>query len=172
MQFLISFLKKPYIYLFIILIGILLKFYKLQDNFFWDDEIATVLHTTGISMDDYEKKLPVNRIVNRSYYDNLLTINDKDFNIADQMTGLGKMPQLTPGHYYFLIFWTRIFGDNYMSYRYFSVFIFVITLPFIFLLTRKVFNSDLAAWIATSLFAVSSSFMPRKHTTIFYGLLL
>jgi uncharacterized membrane protein len=42
-----------------------------------------------------------------------------------------------------------------MDYRLFSVFIFILSLPFIFLLAKTLFNSSLAGWIAISLYAVS-----------------
>ena len=136
------FLSKPYLYILIIIIGIGLKFYKLENQFFWDDEVATILHTSGISMSEYQQNLPINEIVSKDYYLDLLEINDKDYPILEQIIGLTKMPQLTPGHYYYLIFWTRIVGDGFMAYRYFSVFVFLLTLPFLFLLTRKIFKSD------------------------------
>jgi len=62
---------------------------------------------------------------------------------------------LTPAHYAFLIFWERLLGDDPLDYRLFSVFVFLITLPFLFLLMRELFASDLAGWIAVSLYAVS-----------------
>ncbi len=163
-----AFFNKPYIYLLIVVIGIGLKFYKLDEKFFWDDEIATVLHTSGIPMDEYEKKIPVNTIFSRSYFDKILALNDRHLNIFDQITGLTMMPQLTPGHYYYLIFWVRLFGDGYMSYRYFSVFIFLLSLPFLFLLTKKLFHSSTAGWIAVSLYAVSPFFQAYSQEARYY----
>jgi len=80
-----KFLQKPYIYILIVLIGISLKFYQLEEQFFWDDEVATILHTTGISLSEYDKNLPVNEIVSKSYYENLLKINEKNLNIGEQI---------------------------------------------------------------------------------------
>lgn len=160
--------KNPYLYVFIIVIGISLKFYKLDQQFFWDDEIATVLHTTGIPMSEYEKNIPVNQITSRKYFDDLLRVSDRDFKIVDQFIGLMKMPQLTPGHYYYFIFLSRIFGDGYMTFRYFSVFIFLISLAFLFLVTRKIFNSSIVAWIATSLYSVSPFFQVYAQESRYY----
>jgi hypothetical protein len=40
-------------------------------------------------------------------------------------------------------------------YRLFSVLVFILTLPFLFFLARKLFQSDLVAWITTSFYSVS-----------------
>lgn len=163
-----EFLKKPYIYLIIIVIGIGLKFYKLEQRFFWDDEICTMLHTSGVSMDTYEENIPVNTVFNRSYFDHILALNSRHLSIHDQFRGLMMMPQLTPGNYYYLIFWIRLFGDGYMSYRYFSVVIFLLSLPFLFLLSRRLFQSNIAAWIAVSLYAVSPFFQYYAQEARYY----
>lgn len=165
-----DFLYKPYLYILIIAIGIGLKFYKLDQQFFWDDEIATVLHTSGISMSDYEATIPVNKIFSESFYDDILALNDRKLNVTDQIHGLTMMPQLTPGHYYYLIFWTRIFGDGYMSYRYFSVLLFLLSLPLLFLLAQKLFQSKQAAWVAVSLYAISPFFQLYAQEARYYML--
>lgn len=165
-----DFLCKPYLYLLIISIGIGLKFYKLDQQFFWDDEIATVLHVSGISMNDYEATIPVNTIFQRGFYDKILALNNRDLNVTDQIHGLMLMPQLTPGQYYYLIFWIRIFGDGYMSYRYFSVLLFLLSLPMLFLLSQKLFKSTISAWIAVSIYAVSPFFQMYGQEARYYML--
>ncbi|MEJ2050023.1 MAG: glycosyltransferase family 39 protein, partial [Calditrichota bacterium] len=60
-----------------------------------------------------------------------------------------------PLHYPFLMVWYRIVGDDPEDFRLFGVFIFLLTLPFLFLLSQKLFNLKLAGWIAISLYAVS-----------------
>ncbi|HDR53011.1 MAG TPA: phospholipid carrier-dependent glycosyltransferase [Mariniphaga anaerophila] len=62
---------------------------------------------------------------------------------------------LNPLHSVILSFWYRLTGDDILHYRLFSVLIFILTLPFLFFLARKLFRSDQIAWIATSLYSVS-----------------
>lgn len=150
-----NFLQKPYLYILIVLIGTALKFVHLEENNFWEDEISVILHTSGISHDEYKNSLPVNTIVNKSYYTDLLALNSRDLDLKNQITGLTKMPQLSPGHYYYLIFWVRLFGDNPMSFRYFTILCYFLSLVFLFLLVRLLFNSGQMGWIAVSLFALS-----------------
>ncbi|PKQ43704.1 glycosyltransferase family 39 protein [Confluentibacter flavum] len=159
---------QPYLYIIIALIGISLKFYKLDQQFFWDDEIATILHTSGITMHEYGSNIPVNKIINKTYFDDILRLNDRNLSFSDQFIGLLKMPQLTPGHYYYFIFLTRMLGDNYMVYRGFSVFLFLISILFLFLLTKKIFKSNTTAWIATSIYSVSPFFQIYAQEARYY----
>jgi len=148
-------LLQPWLYLTIVIIGISLKFYHIERKFFWYDEIETIMHTSGIADRNYYQLIPVNEIRNISYYHDLLHLNTQDYTIKSQLTGLFSMPQLAPLHHALLIFWHRIVGDDYVHYRLFNVFIFILTLPFIFLLCKTLFQSNLAGWIAVSLFSIS-----------------
>jgi uncharacterized membrane protein len=150
-----QFLLRPYLYLIIVLIGTALKFYRLDNKLFWFDEICTVQHTSGIPDGKYPELIPLNEIKNISFYNDLYHLNKQNFTIGSQLKGLFSSTQLTPLHYSFLIFWHRVVGDDNIDYRLFGVFIFIITLPFLFLLSRKLFKSNLAGWVAVSLYAVS-----------------
>lgn len=145
-----QFLRKPWLYLLIVLIGVSFKFYRLDYKFFWYDEVCTIAHTSG----NARFSIPVNEIKNISYYRDQMHLNERDFTIGGQYQRLSKMVNLNPLHYGFLILWHRIIGDSPIHYRLFSVFVFLITLPLLFMLTRKLFQSNLAGWIAISLFSV------------------
>jgi uncharacterized membrane protein len=150
-----DFLIKPWIYVAIVLLGTLLKFYHLNSKLFWVDEISTVLYTSGINGDIIQKSIPANQIKSFSYYDSLLHHSTKRYSVKYEVNGILSDTHLTPAHYVFLTLWYRLVGDNDMDYRLFSVFIFIVSLPFIFLLAKTLLNTYLAGWLATSLFAVS-----------------
>ncbi|MBN1415744.1 MAG: glycosyltransferase family 39 protein [Bacteroidales bacterium] len=82
-------------------------------------------------------------------------MNKQNYTITAQLKGLFSSTQLTPLHYSFLIFWQRIVGDDYFDFRLFGVFIFILTLPFFFLLAKILYKSNLAGWVAVSMYAVS-----------------
>jgi uncharacterized membrane protein len=155
MQIIRQFLIRPYLYIFIALIGISLKFYHLDYKLFWFDEICTIQHTSGIPDREYPALIPINEIKNISFYNDLYHLKKQDYKIGPQLKGLLTSTQLNPLHYPFLMIWYRIVGDNPVHFRLFSVFIFIITLPFLFLLSQRFFNSTLTGWIAVSLYAVS-----------------
>jgi len=131
-----------------------LKFYKLDYSLFWYDEVATVLHTSGHKT----FQIPLNEIKNIQFYEEQFHLKNHNKNIYSQMKGLYSRPNLNPLHYSFLMVWYRIAGDKDIHYRLFNVFFFILTLPVLFLLAKKLFSSALAGWIAISLYAVSPYF--------------
>jgi uncharacterized membrane protein len=150
-----DFFLKPWLYIVISTIGVALKFYHLNSKLFWMDEVSTVLYTSGVNGDIIQQNIPVNQIRNFNYYDSLLHISGKSYSFKSELKGVFSGTHLTPAHYVFLTVWYRLVGDHDVDYRLFSVFIFIISLPFIFLLAKNLFNTPLAGWIALSLYAVS-----------------
>ena len=146
---------RPYLYLLITLAGILLKFYHLDHKLLWIDEIYTIQHTSGIPESAYPALIPENEINNIDIFYDIYRLNKHDYTLYSQLKGLAVSTQLNPLHYPLLMLWYRVVGDDPVHFRLFSVFIFIITLPFLFLLARKLFDSDIAGWIAVSLYAVS-----------------
>lgn len=147
--------QKPWIYLIIIILGVSLKFYNLNYKIFWEDEIYTVQHVVGANniLDIGPGK--VNEIVDLSYYKELLRHSSQEYTLGEELTAQYKKMNLNPLHYVMLSFWYRLAGDDIVHYRLFSVLIFILTLPFLFFLARKLFRSNLVAWVATSLYSVS-----------------
>jgi len=50
-------MAQPWVYVAILLIGIFLKFYKIDFRFFWYDEVYTIVQTSGLSFKEYNEKL-------------------------------------------------------------------------------------------------------------------
>lgn len=152
---LLSQFHKPWIYIIITILGVSLKFYQLNYKIFWEDEIYTVQHVIGAHniLDIGPNK--ENEIVDLSYYRDLLKHDNHDYSIRKELSAQFKTMNLNPLHYALLSFWYRLTGDEILHYRLFSVFIFILTLPFLFFLARKLFQSNLVAWITTSLYSVS-----------------
>jgi len=147
MEILKEFMLKPWLYLTIILSSLVLKVVTVDNRYFWRDEIYTIHHTSGNSEFTLSKKAPLNEIKNISYYKRLLSLNERELTISTQIKDQSKMPNLNPLHYYFLVFWHRLVGDDDTHYRLFSVFMFFLCLPVLFFLTKHLFSSNLAGWI-------------------------
>lgn len=150
-----EFFTKPYLYILIILIGIAFKFYRLDYKLFWLDEVATVQHTSGLPDGGYTELVPVNEVKNITFYKDLYHLKKQPLTLASQLKGIFTSRNLNPLHYPLLTIWYRIVGDELFDFRLFSVFVFLLTLPFLFLLSKDLFRSNLAGWIAVSLYAVS-----------------
>ncbi len=154
-SFVLNLFQKPWIYIIITLLGVSLKFHNLNYKIFWEDEIYTVQHIIGVNSIleiDHDRK---NEILDLSYYRGLLKYSSQDYTLREELSAQFRNMNLNPLHYAILSFWYRLTGDDILHYRLFSVLIFILTLPFLFFLARKLFQSNLIAWIATSLYSVS-----------------
>lgn len=158
MTFLKKLFIKPWIYVCIVLIGTCLKVYKIDYRYFWYDETWTILHTSGMQNEDYLVLFPKNEVKNIRYYDRMLHLNQRNLSIKEQFKGIWGMTNLTPLHYMFLVFWNRLAGDGDIQYRLFNFLIYLLTLPYLYLFSRQLFKSNLAAWVTLSLFSVSPFF--------------
>lgn len=147
--------QKPWVYLIVIILGVSLKFYNLNYKIFWEDEIYTVLHVVGASNILDIGLGTENEIVALNHYRELLNHSSKSLSIGEELSAQFRKMNLNPLHYLFLSFWYRLTGDDIIHYRLFSVMIFILTLPFLFFLARKLFRSDVVAWITTSLYSIS-----------------
>jgi len=148
-------LGKPWIYIAITLIGISLKFYRLDYKMFWYDELATVFHVAGADDILHLSEAHLNEVVNIDEYTGMLKHSDFDYPLLPQLKKQLQNMNLNPLHYLLLSFWYRIAGDGFIHYRLFSVLVFLLTLPFLFSLCRVMYGSKRAGWIAVSLYSVS-----------------
>lgn len=155
MQTMRRLLMRWYPYLIIGMVGVASKFCHLDHKLLWVDEVYTIQHTSGIPDREYPSMVPVNEIRSARFYRDLYRLSKQDHTLHSQLKGLVASPQLNPLHYPLLMVWYRIVGDEPVHFRLFSVFAFIITLPFMFLLSKRLFDSPLAGWIAISLYAVS-----------------
>lgn len=147
--------SKPWIYIVITLIGISLKFYRLDYKMFWYDELASVFHVAGADDVLHVSDAHLNEIVNINEYTKLLKHSEFDYPLIPQLKKQLQNMNLNPLHYVLLSFWYRLVGDEFIHYRLFSVLVFLLTLPFLFLLAKEMFGSKRAGWIAVSLYSVS-----------------
>ena len=147
--------SKPWIYIVITLIGISLKFYRLDYKMFWYDELASVFHVAGADDVLHVSDAHLNEIVNINEYTKLLKHNEFDYPLIPQLKKQLQNMNLNPLHYVLLSFWYRLVGDEFIHYRLFSVLVFLLTLPFLFLLAKEMFGSKRAGWIAVSLYSIS-----------------
>ncbi len=105
------------------------------------DEVSTVFYTSGVKDSIIRERIPVNQINSFGYYDSLLYLSTKPYSLKNEVAGILSETHLTPAHYVFLTLWYRLAGDTDIDYRLFSVFIFILSLPFVFLLAKTLFNT-------------------------------
>lgn len=156
-------LVKPWVYVLVLIIGITFKLYHIDYRYFWLDEISTVEQTSGLNRSGIDQLAPLNEITSLNHYKSLVHLDDLNLTVWQQLKGQMQTVNLNPLHYFLLTFWHHIVGDSVIALRGFSLFFFLLTLPFIFLLAKKLFNNDLSGWIAVSLFSVFNYFHYYSH---------
>lgn len=139
---------------FLTSVGVFFKFYHLEDRFFWYDETYTIAHVKG----NQQFNIAVDEIKTKSYYLDQLSLNKQNASFNFRINGLISSPNPKPLHYSLLMVWCKIVGDSPFHYRLFSLFIFIISLPFLFLLVKKITGSRLAGLIALCLYCTSPYF--------------
>ncbi len=148
--------KKTLLILFsIILLGISIRIYKLGDKCFWLDEIFTILMSSGQSSEDISSYLFLKQdfsIKEIAYYRHFLSI--------DQSSSLKNIVNLLsvdahPPLYLILIhFWRHFFGDSEFAVRLFSALFGFASIPFVYLIGKRIFNRDIAL-LASAIFTVA-----------------
>ncbi len=154
---------KPWFYLFVLAIGLFFKFYHIDYRYFWLDEVSTVEQTSGLDREGIDRLAPVNEVTSLSYYKDLVRLKKLNVPLGQELKGQIHSMNLNPLHYFFLTFWYRIFGDSTFSLRLFSVFMFLLSAPVVFLLARKLFGNNLYGWVSVSLFSVFGYFQYYSH---------
>jgi len=147
--------KSPYFYLIIILLGTFFKIYFLESKYYWVDEIYTIQQTSGLTLDEFTEQFPENEIKNIQFYHDKLHLNSAGLKWKDQIRGIASAPNFTPAHYALLTIWQRVYGDDYIDYRVFSIFCYILTLVLVFLFCSTFFKSRVTAWLIISILAVS-----------------
>lgn len=158
-----KFMVKPWIFVLVLVIGIFFVFYHIDYRYFWLDEISTVEQTSGLNREGIDRLAPVNEIANLAYYKSLVRLNDHNLPLVQQLKGQIHTMNLNPLHYFLLAFWHSIFSDSPLALRLFSTLMFLLTAPFIFLLAKKLFGTNLSGWIALSLYSVFNYFHYYSH---------
>jgi len=145
-----------------------MKFHNVGQKEFWYDEMCTILHTNGSIWNN--ETIPVGQVVPISAFSDHIHLKKQDRTMGQQFTGLAKSVNLNPLHYVLLMVWYRVVGDEAVMYRWFNVFIIILSLPLVFALARKLFGSNLAGWVATSLWAVNTNLQFFSHEARYVAL--
>jgi uncharacterized membrane protein len=163
-------IQRPHLYICIITLGILFKFIGLENKFVWLDEVFTMSHTSGTEMEKFVDVLPQDTLYTISDFNDILDMNERDYPITLQLSGLSQMIQVTPLHYYFLVFWHRLIGGDIIHYRLFSLFIFILSIPILYFFVRELGASRLTGLVTISLFCTAPFFHYYAQEARYYSL--
>lgn len=143
--------NKYWLFIPILLIGLFLKVYRIDQKYFWFDEVSSISHTSGNQFNPPVKNL----VLPITVYKDQLRLNKQGYTFGSELKGLFTSVNMNPLHYPLLMIWTRILGDEPVMYRWFNVLMILMTLPILFLLSQKLFNNPMAGWVAITIYATS-----------------
>lgn len=151
--------NKIAILLFLVLFGSVLKFVNLDSKTFWTDEAATLFRLSGYGMAEMKSKLMDHNVY---YVKDLKTYQslNEEKGLSDTIQGLiDEDPQLPPLYYTLLYLWAKATNDHPTMLRLFSAILYLMSVIGFYWLSKVLFKSVYARWIAVSLFSVSPFFL-------------
>ncbi|MBZ8182242.1 glycosyltransferase family 39 protein [Oscillatoria salina] len=147
-------LKFRWLILFVLLLGIFFRFLNLDGKLYWHDEVHTSLRINGYNSQEVIVEVFTGEVTT---IDNLLKFQlpSSEKTLSDTISALLTHPEHPPLYYLLAHFWVQLFGGSVAVTRSLSAIISLLAFPCLYWLCRELFNSQLIAWIAIILFAVS-----------------
>ncbi len=141
-----------FIILVVITLGIIFRFVNLDKKIYWGDETFTSLWISGYSATEvieqiYDKQ-PIEIKALKKYQQ--VTAEKSYIDTINQLEG-----QHPPLYYVLAKFWNQYIGNSIAKTRGFSAFISLLSMPCLYWFCRELFISNLTAWMAVTLFAIS-----------------
>ena len=133
-------------------VGIVLRFSYLESKVFWHDEIYTQLRVSGYKNADLFNARN-DRIISRKELLEFQTVSDRR-NVIDTLSSLEEDVHV-PLYYVLLRYWQQVWRSSITAVRAFSAVWGSLSLLSIYVLVKKLFESEKVARITTSLAAVS-----------------
>ena len=139
----------------LLILGVFFRFANLEKRAYWHDETYTLLRTSGYTVAEVTQKVFNGDVIRVEELQQFQSINSEK-NLVGTINGLVKEDQHHPPIYFVMTrFWTQLFGDSVTVNRILPVLISLLALPLIYWLCLELFQSQLTAWIAVGLTAIS-----------------
>ncbi|MHC5723762.1 MAG: glycosyltransferase family 39 protein [Nostoc sp.] len=152
-----------FLMIFLLVMGILFRFFNLDGKVFWHDETYTSLRISGYTINQAKQQLFNNRVIGEESFAQFQGVNPEK-SLNDTIMTLAKEDSQHPPLYYVIArFWMQIFGNSVTAIRSLSACISLLVFPCVYWLCRELFNVPLsvsgvampAAGVAIALMAIS-----------------
>ena len=145
--------KFSFLLLFILTIGICLRFINLDQKVYSADEVRKILLLSGYTRQEF---------INKAFTGNIITaeeikkyqIPNSERSLNDVVKALTSKAQYVPLHNLITRFWMQLFGSH-PSARNVSIFLSFLSFPCFYWLCLELFKSPLTGWVAIALAAIS-----------------
>jgi uncharacterized membrane protein len=151
-----------FLIVFLLVMGILFRFFNLDNKVYSHDETYTSLRISGYTRTEVQEKLFNGSVIGKKSFDQFQGVNQKSLN--DTIMTLAQEDPLHPPLYYIIArFWMQIFGNSVTAIRSLSALISLLVFPCVYWLCQELFNVPLsvpgvampAAGVAIALMAIS-----------------
>ncbi|MCC5627336.1 glycosyltransferase family 39 protein [Nostoc sphaeroides CHAB 2801] len=148
---------------FLLVMGILFRFFNLDGKVYSHDETYTSLRLSGYRITEVKQQIFNNRVISRESFAQFQGVNQQK-SLNDTIMNLAKEDPYHPPLYYIIArLWMEIFGNSVTAIRSLSACISLLVFPCVYWLCRELFNVPLsvpgvampAAGYAYALMAIS-----------------
>ncbi|TRU34503.1 MAG: hypothetical protein EWV92_15430 [Microcystis aeruginosa Ma_MB_S_20031200_S102] len=140
----------------ILLIGISLRFFNLEQKVYSADEVRSIMRFSGYTTQEVREQAFNGQIIGRKdlqYFQH----PHSERSLSDALRSLMSNPEHPPLYHLSARFWMQLIPIEH-SARTFSIFLSILAIPCLYWLSLELFNSSLTAWITILLRAI------RKNT--------
>ncbi|MDB9507827.1 glycosyltransferase family 39 protein [Microcystis aeruginosa CS-338/01] len=151
----------------ILLIGISLRFFNLEQKVYSADEVRSIMRFSGYTTQEVREQAFNGQIIGRKdlqYFQH----PHSERSLSDALRSLMRNPEHPPLYHLSARFWMQLIPIEH-SARTFSIFLSILAIPCLYWLSLELFNSSLTAWITIALFAVSPFQMLVAQNTTQYS---
>ncbi|MBN3907699.1 MAG: glycosyltransferase family 39 protein [Nostoc sp. NMS1] len=144
-----------FLIIFLLTMGILFRFFNLDNKVYSHDETYTSLRISGYTRSEVQNKLFNGSVIGKESFAQFQGVNKKSLN--DTIMNLAKEDSLHPPLYYVIArLWMQIFGNSVTAIRSLSALISLLVFPCVYWLCRELFNVPLSVpGVAIALMAIS-----------------
>ena len=145
-----------FLVIFILVIGISLRFTNLEQKPYWGDESLTSQRIAGYTNEEFKQILVPGDAISAekiSNYQNPYFNSEKDW--GDAINAFKSKSEHPPLYYLMARFWMQLFGNFVSNPRSLSVVISLLIFPCLYWLCGELFESNLVGSIAITITAIS-----------------
>lgn len=145
-----------FLMIFLLVMGILFRFFNLDGKVYSHDETYTSLRISGYTINQAKQQLFNNRVIGEESFAQFQGVNPEK-SLNDTIMTLAKEDSQHPPLYYVIArFWLQIFGSSVTAIRSLSACISLLVFPCVYWLCRELFNVPLSVpGVAIALMAIS-----------------
>jgi uncharacterized membrane protein len=160
-----------FILIFAIAMGVIFRFVALDHKVYWFDEVYTNLRVGGWTSAAVDQALFQNKIIPAHQLQQYQGLKP-DSTVTDTIHSLAiEDPQHPPLYFLMARQWMKWFGSSITASRSLPALLSLLSLPLMYLLAKELFNSGLAAFLTTTLIAISPLDILFAQTARQYSLL-